>query len=1101
MSKRPPESDTLPSSKRQKLLHSSSASGPFSTRRTAAELERGDVQDGVGFVEGTIHMVLPRLRQIRICLLDAGAGSTPKFLQVEFANALLRRLPDWSAGDQLRLAMKGGEVEVLQKAPAQHVIPIKMGYSHEITVHVVRKSSPAGTDKLFEIRLNTRSTEPHTSAPQKKKQDVDDWFSTPPTDSESDAATAGTHVGSSSRATTVARSSPIIESPHPSASKTLHSPATHTQPVSKFPAEQSAPRPEAIAGPSSFRAPRNGPFPASSSRLAAFSNASVSSSATARPNAPRSAPSPQIPPPTQPLAFEHQSSNAAMTSLSGGSVAGTSVNSAAPITPDTGDPRRLKVTRREKRKQAKLAKKEHAHENPQLDSVTSEHDQRAQAEMSVECVDIGDVYSGKHLPEDSQSKLTTFESKKKNGPLSVPTATSTVKDDLHDENSVLPMAVWLRALDGTAYTPLANLADRKMSFILAVVTSCREITTTQTGDLSQCITVLDPSNLDKYGGILCPEGAGIKVNMFTKKYERWLPSPQSGDVIILREVKVQDYQGNTSCTAYGNRARWAMYDSKARVISHGDLADVPRSERLGKYGDGILFSPFWNPSDKEVEYCKMLSEWWQAVMKARNARKGDVVQIGDDAGSAPNSAAKPKRTHCLIRDVQLGSYFDCTVEILHGHGNINVPDIYSIYVTDFTKKNGAGTVNANWCSPGIADRVLRVEMWREARELGPKMKPGEVWSLKNVRLKLSPSGYVEGAFSEAWKASKLSLDQADRNPFLQGLLERKKDWEKDNVNQNEFPHKLFEEVDLLSFFDCTVELLHLKHSAAGSTIFVTDYTERTDLAFPPSDPWVGDLAPFIVTIELRDAQSKMAQTMAAGSLYSIRHLRLLRNSTGIGNGRVIGQLKGPDRLIHQANLKTPNERVAALLKRKEDIKQKKSNALQIARVTSGTPMRRGFSSIEQILNSPKCPGRFRVNARVTDFYPLRLRDCVSFRCRVCREEITDESRGCLKCKDTRGEYAFMLLFALKDDHSDAEIRALVDERFTDLAGLSPAELFADPSLEETLTERLGPYIGNISQYHEAFDTDEKVDVKTDLRDLTIVSWVIDDSGERAYALG
>ncbi|KAI0064529.1 hypothetical protein BV25DRAFT_245903 [Artomyces pyxidatus] len=1075
--KRSLKHDEPVSLKRQKSLHSS-ASGLFSTRRTAAELERGDVQDGVGFVEGTIYMVFPRLRQIRIKLADGGTATLLNFLQVEFAKPLL---PEWTPGKRLQLAMKGGEIEFLQTAPAQHVIPVILKYSQApLTAYLVAKSAPARKGELLGTPLSPRASGTRPSRSKMKGQDADNWFSPPPTDSDSDAVVIP--LENSSRATTVSRSSPIIELPiapilH-SASKASYSPITHAKPKSKFSAEPSAPcrRPEAIARlasgrPPNVHAPRNGPLPAPSSGSASVLNASASSS-------------------TDQLAIQLQFNNATITSSARSSVAGPSVNSVAPVTSYLGNPRRLKLSRREKRKLAKLAKK-HASENLQPDSVTSEHDQTAQAEVSVESVDIGDVYSGNYLPEDLQFKLGTSGMK---------TSASTAEDDSRDKDPLLNMTAGLRSLDGSTYTPLANLEERKISSIIAVVTSCREITTTRTGDLSQCIIVLDPSNLDEHGGILCREGAGMNVNMFTKKYERWLPSPHVGDIIVLREVKVQEFCGNKTCTGYRDRARWAVYDSKAGIVSHGDLTDVPRSERLGIYGGGILFSPFWNPSDEEVEYCKRLSEWWQAVLKARNARKGDIIQIGDEAGYAPSLAAKPKRTHSLIRDVQLGSYFDCTVEILHGHANNHAHDIYSIYVTDFTSNEGAGGVNADWCSPGIADRVLRVEMWREACKLGPKMVPGEIWSLKNVRLKPNPFGYVEGSFSEAWKASKLSLDQADRNPFLRGLLERKKDWEKDNSNQDEFPHKLFEEVDLLSFFDCTVELLHLKHSAAGSTIFVTDYTERTDIASPPSDPWVGNLAPFIVTIELRDAQSKMTQTMAIGSVYNIQHLRLSVNSTGIGNGKVIGQLKGPDRLIHQANLMTPNEHTAALLKRKEDIRQKKSKVLQIARTSLKTPMRRGFSTIKQVLDSPTCPGRFRVNARVFDFFPLRLRDCVSFRCSGCYNEIPDNTRGCLKCKDTQGEYAIVLFFALKDDHSDAEIRVVVNEDFADLAGLSPAELFADASCEETLKERLGPYIGNIPQDHEASETGEKVEAKTDLYDFTIVSSVFDESGKRAYAL-
>ena len=80
--------------------------------------------------------------------------------------------------------------------------------------------------------------------------------------------------------------------------------------------------------------------------------------------------------------------------------------------------------------------------------------------------------------------------------------------------------------------------------------------------------------------------------------------------------------------------------------------------------------------------------------------------------------------------------------------------------------------SSEWCPVSLADRVLRIEMWRgEAVELAKKMKPGEYWSLDNVRMKLSNGGYIEGSFSEAVKARKLSVTDVDTNHHLQALLQ------------------------------------------------------------------------------------------------------------------------------------------------------------------------------------------------------------------------------------------------------------------------------------------------------------------------------------------
>ncbi len=111
-------------------------------------------------------------------------------------------------------------------------------------------------------------------------------------------------------------------------------------------------------------------------------------------------------------------------------------------------------------------------------------------------------------------------------------------------------------------------------------------------------------------------------------------------------------------------------------------------------------------------------------------------------------------------------------QVLHGHEN-HVSDIYSIYVTDYTSKSGTFTEHSSeWCPVSLADRVLRIEMWRDkAVTLAQQMKPGEYWSLDNVRMKLSNGGYIEGSFSEAAKARKLSVADVDTNHHLQALLQ------------------------------------------------------------------------------------------------------------------------------------------------------------------------------------------------------------------------------------------------------------------------------------------------------------------------------------------
>jgi hypothetical protein len=52
-----------------------------------------------------------------------------------------------------------------------------------------------------------------------------------------------------------------------------------------------------------------------------------------------------------------------------------------------------------------------------------------------------------------------------------------------------------------------------------------------------CFSLLDPSVLDSFGGVLYANGVGIKVNCFMR-VEQLLPNPKQGDVVLLRQVKV-----------------------------------------------------------------------------------------------------------------------------------------------------------------------------------------------------------------------------------------------------------------------------------------------------------------------------------------------------------------------------------------------------------------------------------------------------------------------------------------------------------------------------------------------------------------------------------
>lgn len=95
-------------------------------------------------------------------------------------------------------------------------------------------------------------------------------------------------------------------------------------------------------------------------------------------------------------------------------------------------------------------------------------------------------------------------------------------------------------------------------------------------------------------------------------------------------------------------------------------------------------------------------------------------------------------------------------------------------------------------------------------------------------------------------------------------------------------------------------------------MYITDYTERSDLATPPTALWSRELQGRIVTLELQGPQSKMADKVDIGAFFNVKHMRLIERVMGVG--RVVGRIGGPDRLIHKLNANNPNEELEQLFR-------------------------------------------------------------------------------------------------------------------------------------------------------------------------------------------
>jgi hypothetical protein len=191
------------------------------------------------------------------------------------------------------------------------------------------------------------------------------------------------------------------------------------------------------------------------------------------------------------------------------------------------------------------------------------------------------------------------------------------------------------------------------------------------------INIVDPSNASDD---MMSTAEGFKINCFTKRYAQWLPQPNIGEVLILRNVKVcfklvvlpcanivqvKSFDFGMNGVGYNDKLQWAVYSPSTGKIGHGDLGDVPESECLAD-GFGHNFSPFFHPGEGEIRYCLQISDWWANLQKKRREAMGEVHQIGGGSGEI-FSLRRSSRVHRLIcevgPDVPPQGYFDCTVEV------------------------------------------------------------------------------------------------------------------------------------------------------------------------------------------------------------------------------------------------------------------------------------------------------------------------------------------------------------------------------------------------------------------------------------------------------
>ncbi|TFK76258.1 hypothetical protein BDN72DRAFT_830807 [Pluteus cervinus] len=636
-----------------------------------------------------------------------------------------------------------------------------------------------------------------------------------------------------------------------------------------------------------------------------------------------------------------------------------------------------------------------------------------------------------------------------------------------------------------SYESIKRFEAGRLIHLIGVVTETKKPFKSRKGDWSCNLKLVDPT---------ADISTVFSVNCFSKKYEEWVPNPDPGDVVILRNIKTSTFNNAVTGVGYGDKYQWAIFSPTTGQIHHGDRGKAPESEILAD-GFGAKYTPFCTYGEEEIKECLKLSDAWRILEKKRQAERGVVQQVGTSTPMVHSRIARQHRVICDAGpDVPPDGWFDCTVEVLYGHMNDN--QVYSLYVTDYTANTGCLAVQGSWCPSALADYVLKVEMFQAAAEIGPKLLQNEYYSMKNLRMKISTGEYLEAKMHEGHR-----IHVADKgSPHLKALLDRKKQWELDkNASSSvtpEFEHRLFKDVPALdSHFNCTVEVLHVVEGAvnADAYIYVTDYTLHAEFAYRGLDAdWARNLDGYIHKIRLLDEQVNLAKGLAPGSFCTIMRLRLRRSPV---DGIVSGYLGGKQRSIQMLSPhNTTKEELRSLLVRKQEWNQ----ALPTKSVVPQPS--RSHQTIQEVVES-KAPNKHLIRARVVDFWPFDLDDCFFVKCDKCQTTLRKEWKSCIDCGDFDHEFvrpAFRLFLSFLDAEGSI-LPVSVTEDCPFLVDLSLIDPERNHDTKVEFRKRIRPMIGNLVGVHKGLMHDETLQPRCDEFYFTICTWNT-STGSKGYAL-
>ncbi|KAF9265686.1 hypothetical protein L218DRAFT_943009 [Marasmius fiardii PR-910] len=664
------------------------------------------------------------------------------------------------------------------------------------------------------------------------------------------------------------------------------------------------------------------------------------------------------------------------------------------------------------------------------------------------------------------------------------------------------------------FPPLSEA--KRLCSVAGVVVSATTPNITRSGDLNCTLGIVDPSICkqedDTYRD---PCRWSMKVNCFAMQ-QGVLPCPQLGDVVILANVKPESWKGGVNLVGYKDRLQWAIYSSERGEIHHGDDPEGLKSELQQT---SAVFTPFHEARDGEIEYCKDLIGWWRAIEEENKRFNSRIIHLGgEETGEGSLPLAKTARPFWRIEEIHCGGnsngYFDTVVEIVLC-GKCDLENYYLLFVTDYTSKEGLSSFESSKIHRSLHQSIAKLECWDESRKIAQELKIGDYLSLKNVRCRVDSRGSYELKIQEP-KIKILNEANARYDKAFADLLERKKAHQsKHGTNDpSEIEHRNIKDVEESKFFSSVMEVLHKEPQATDdlkAVLYVTDYTPNAILdgtMLPKNVP--AALEGKVLKLVLCDSQAQLAKQLKQGDIVSLHKMRITKSHARSGMSALIG---GDEKLVHRLNPGVDSHKVLieGLTRNKDAWKQlarrspisPRSDASEEKTAKMAPPQQpltpTTSTSGSEVKEVVACPTKFRIYARITDFFP-DVEDWVYRWCRNCKKDIPTKRRACFDCNDPDHEfvkYKYRFWLMLGDEMGSELIVSVIDD-CPILDGLPRVDLTEDPKAYQAVLGRLSALGGNVQKHVSNNMDDQDTKLESPFLLSIVVSW-INDENEKLYS--